>query len=444
MSHTMTSRPVRRTGGYFLSRQPDAEPAGAARTGWWRRRRYADLSGAAFAAVILLAEVSPAFPHHPSPKIGWWLGGVAVTLATALAALAVRSVRHGRWLRYLPLLMFLVAVQMLRAADGNGAAGFGPLLILPVVWYALYGSRVGLCLALTGVAAVQFGPLIFVGPPQYPVTLWRGAVLWLLVLGLVGLAVHRLVAAVRHKSAELAVSEEQFRRAFSDAPTGVALIGNVGDDLGLFLQVNRSLATLLGRAEEELVGRSVLEFTHPADREATEQRLLAPPELQVGRTIEKRYLHSAGRVVRMKITYTRIESGTGGDPCVVAHYEDITDRDGEPQFDSGGAAGPAAAPVDIDAVLRAALTSIEPVARRRDLALQADFNVAGAQVWGDVAQLDRVVRTLFENTMRLTPSGGAIDAQARVRGGVVVIEVTESEGSTSTLALPVRAAYPLS
>jgi PAS domain S-box-containing protein len=294
------------------------------------------------------------------------------------------------------------------------------------------------------VAAVQFGPLILVGAPQYPVTLWRAGILWVVILGLVGLAVHRLFDAVYRKSAALAVSEAQFRTAFSDAPTGVALIGNTDKDLGLFLQVNRALAALLGRAEEELVNRSVLEFTHPDDRELTEQHLLGPPELQVGRTIEKRYLTNAGGVVRVKITYTRIETGSGGDPCVVAHYQDITDRrDAQPPLESEPAAARAVAPIDIEAVLHAALTSLAPVARRRDLAMQADIDVAGVRVWGDVMQVDRVVRSVLENAMRLTPPGGAIDAQARLRGDSVVLEVTESEGSTATLTLPVRPTDPV-
>jgi hypothetical protein len=43
----------------------------------------------------------------------------------------------------------------------------------------------------------------------------------------------------------------------------------------------------------------------------------------------------------------------------------------------------------------------------------------------------------------LTPPGGAIDAQARLRGDSVVLEVTESEGSTATLTLPVRPTDPV-
>jgi PAS domain S-box-containing protein len=505
--HTMAAGNARQTRTSVLRRRAGAAAGTKSRLRAYRR---SDLSAAAFVGVVVFAELSPAFPHHPAPKLGWWLGGVAATLAAAAVSFVVRTHRRGHWLRYVPLLLFFVAVQMLRAADGDGSAGFSPLLILPVIWCALYGTRLGVGLALGGVAAVQFGPLIFIGAPQYPVTLWRAGVLWVVILGLTGLAAHRLVAAIRGKSAALALSEEQFRTAFSDAPTGVAIIGNTGVQLGLFLQVNRALAALLGRSEDEIVNRSVLEFTHPDDLVATEQRLLDPPERQVGRTIEKCYVHSSGRAVPVQITYSRIETGLGGDPCVVAHVEDITARRSaelemlsaleqekettarlqhldqsradlasvvrhefeEPLASIRGkldlllsdatreltaqqvsllrdierntaelaaitselvapsrfeAEAPRTTPdpVDIEAVVRSAIDSIEPMARGHDLALQVDISLAGAQVSGEAAKIDRVLMNLLDNAVKFTPPGGAI-AQARVRGGAVVIDVTDT------------------
>jgi PAS domain S-box-containing protein len=298
--------------------------------GLLRTGRRADLTAAAFLGVIAFAEVSPAFPHHPAPNLDWWLAGVGTTLAAGVVHVVARAHPAGRWLRYLPLLLFLVAVQMLRAADGDGAAGFGPLLVLPVVWYALYGSRLAVYLALGGAAAVLFGPLILIGSPRYPVTLWRSGILWIAILCLIGLAAHQLVVAIRSKSAALASSEERFRMAFSDGPTGLALIGATGAQTGVYLQVNRALAALLGRSEEELVNRSVLEFTHPDDRALTEQHLLAPPERQVGRIIEKRYVHSSGREIPVMITYSRTETG---EPCFITHVEDIrAHRDAQVQM----------------------------------------------------------------------------------------------------------------
>lgn len=289
-----------------------------------------DLTAAAFAGVVAFAEVSPVLPHHPPPVLKWWLAGVGVTVVAAGWCVLVRKHVLGRSSQYVPLALFFVAVQMLRAADGNGSAGFGPLLILPVVWYALYGSQTSVYLALTGVAAVQFGPLIVVGEPEYPVTLWRAGVLWVVILALIGIAARQLVAALRDKTAALAASEARFRTAFNDAPVGVALVGAAGAQLGCYLQVNRAMSALLGREEADLAGRSVLDFTHPDDRGMTEQRLLALDDTPLAQTLEKRYLHSSGREVLASLTYSRIAAGPGGEPCFIVHVQDSTPhRDAE-------------------------------------------------------------------------------------------------------------------
>ncbi|MBO0878897.1 MAG: PAS domain S-box protein [Mycobacterium sp.] len=287
-----------------------------------RRWHRMDRMAAAFLIVLAFAELSPVLPHRPPPVVSWWLGGVAVTVIAAAIWVLVRKQILGRPVEYLSLVLFFVAVQMLRAADGNGDAGFSLLLILAVVWCALYGNWVSMYLAVVGVAAVQFGPLIFVGEPQYPATLWRAGVLWVLILGVVGLAARRLVTALRDKTAALEASEARFRTAFDDAPAGVALVGASGAQHGLYLDVNPAMCALLGRSADELVGRSVLDFTYPDDRGLTERELLAPPNRPFPRQFEKRYVHSSGRAVLALLTYSRIESGPGGEPCFIEHVQD--------------------------------------------------------------------------------------------------------------------------
>ncbi len=54
---------------------------------------------------------------------------------------------------------------------------------------------------------------------------------------------------------------ESLRRAFNDAPTGMAILSARGD----LLRVNRSLGKMLGRSEEELLRSGIQEFVHPDD-----------------------------------------------------------------------------------------------------------------------------------------------------------------------------------
>src|SRR6185436_18664835 len=57
-------------------------------------------------------------------------------------------------------------------------------------------------------------------------------------------------------------SEELFKSAFADAPTGVILASIDPADAGRFLQVNTALCDLLGHSEEDLVGKHSSEITH--------------------------------------------------------------------------------------------------------------------------------------------------------------------------------------
>jgi diguanylate cyclase (GGDEF)-like protein len=93
------------------------------------------------------------------------------------------------------VLAYLTSVALLR--DGTApTAGYGPLVLLPVVWASLCGGRRELIASLVGVAAVYLVPVLVVGPPQYPVGGWRAGLLFVVIAGVVGLAVRGLVGRV--------------------------------------------------------------------------------------------------------------------------------------------------------------------------------------------------------------------------------------------------------
>src|SRR5262245_21268263 len=60
-------------------------------------------------------------------------------------------------------------------------------------------------------------------------------------------------------------SEERFRQTFQLAASGICEVVD-----GRFLRVNRSLCEILGYPEEELIGKSVKEVSHPDDRDVTD------------------------------------------------------------------------------------------------------------------------------------------------------------------------------
>jgi diguanylate cyclase (GGDEF)-like protein len=148
----------------------------------------------------------PALLLSPDRIAGWneiW-AAVALQLAVGLGLLMSR--RLGRAESHLTGVMsviaYLLSVALLR--DGAGPqAGFGPLVLLPVMWAALRGRRLELGVAVFGVAAVYLLPAMLVGPPRYPTSNWRAGVLFTIIAATLGLLVIRLVERVRTLVGEL-------------------------------------------------------------------------------------------------------------------------------------------------------------------------------------------------------------------------------------------------
>ena len=92
--------------------------------------------------------------------------------------------------------------------------------------------------------------------------------------------------------------ESRFRKAFENAPIGVALIEIVDGDLDGFLSVNKAMSGLTGYSETELADSSLDELTMPEDRylDSAQRRRLLSGKLD-SFTIEKRFLHHEGHEV---------------------------------------------------------------------------------------------------------------------------------------------------
>jgi two-component system, cell cycle sensor histidine kinase and response regulator CckA len=121
----------------------------------------------------------------------------------------------------------------------------------------------------------------------------------------------------------LRATEQLFRRAFDDAPIGMALI----DLDGGWLRLNRSLCQMLGRPEPELRASPLNDLSHPDDR-----RLDRPliKELLAGRrrsfAIEKRYLRADGTILHA-LVHVSLMHGDGEQPLYfLCQLVDITER----------------------------------------------------------------------------------------------------------------------
>jgi diguanylate cyclase (GGDEF)-like protein/PAS domain S-box-containing protein len=130
---------------------------------------------------------------------------------------------------------------------------------------------------------------------------------------------------LQRKQAESALAESaaRFRQTFELAASGIA---HVSLD-GKFMRVNRRLCEILGYSEQELVGRSVKEISHPEDRDATDaQRArLRRGEVESVR-FEERYLRKDGSVVWVNLTVALARDALGEPQHEISVLEDITER----------------------------------------------------------------------------------------------------------------------
>jgi PAS domain S-box-containing protein len=135
------------------------------------------------------------------------------------------------------------------------------------------------------------------------------------------------VTAQHDAEVQLRESEARFRRTFELAGSGMA---HISLDRR-FLRVNRRLCEILGYPEDELLGLTGRQISHPDDLDIiNEQRpRLYSGELDAVR-LEKRYVRKDRAIVWVKFTMT-VERDVDGKPLYeIAVYDDITaQRDAE-------------------------------------------------------------------------------------------------------------------
>jgi len=160
--------------------------------------RIAPFAGAAIIAV-LAAMLSPTASDP-------FVISMAAVLTTVIIASAVLVpwMRLPAWCEAAVPLSFFVVVALLRQGGGGAASVFAPVVMLPVLWLAIYGNRSQFRLAIAATAATFLLPLLLEGPPLFPADGWREAVVWVSLGLLAGSATQTLVSQSRHRSADVA------------------------------------------------------------------------------------------------------------------------------------------------------------------------------------------------------------------------------------------------
>lgn len=138
-----------------------------------------------------------------------------------------------------------------------------------------------------------------------------------------------LVGQLQDITARKAVEEEQHRRGellrltFDNAPIGMAITGL---DRSI-IRCNTALAAMLGYTRKELESLTVVDITHPDDRQATERYLHSMWEGSVDhQSVEKRYLRQDGSAVACQSHVSVVRDDNGKPLMVIGQIEDITQR----------------------------------------------------------------------------------------------------------------------
>jgi diguanylate cyclase (GGDEF)-like protein len=132
----------------------------------------------------------------------WTLVGATGAAALALVALAA----FAPWQRLgMSALLVLpigcdLLIALLRQAEGGSTSGYGPLVVLPVLFVGLLMRRRHVAVMTAATVALFALPIVIAGAPAYPQSGWRGVVLWAAVAAIAGLGANRVIDAQRRQT----------------------------------------------------------------------------------------------------------------------------------------------------------------------------------------------------------------------------------------------------
>ena len=145
--------------------------------------------------------------------LGTVLAGILLPVSVAFALLP-RWERHPAWLQALPCLLPFVMIGLVRGFNESAIAAYSPVVLLPVFWFALYGTRPQLLVSVVCVGVTYAVPSPALGS-GYPATELVAALLWMVIAGVAGFTLSELVRQREMLAARLE------RTARTDALTGL-------------------------------------------------------------------------------------------------------------------------------------------------------------------------------------------------------------------------------
>jgi PAS domain S-box-containing protein len=412
--------------------------------------------------------------------------GLTVALIAAVILLPWHSLPE--WAQVVVPFAFLGVIALLRESIG-GAAGFAVLVMLPVLWLALYGAAWQLVTAIVLSTFVFLAPVLIIGAPDYPASGLGRLALWPVTAAVIGGSTYRLVAAERARTS--------FVNGLLSAATEQSIIAT--DPNGLITVFNRGAERMFGYPAEDMVGKTTSLMLHDPDEVAARAAELGvAPGVEVfiaqarrGRaeTREWTYIRRDGSRLRVSLSIAPYYDAIGELRGVVKIGTDITERAAAEQvkdefvalishelrtplssiigylevlFDD--ATGPLTQrqrrflevvdrnarrqlrlvsdllfvsqvdagrlrlhidDVDVAELAKAAIEAAQPRAKAGDVTLQLEADDA-TTLRGDPDRLGQVIDNLLTNAIKFTPRDGVVDVRVTGNTDTVAIEVSDT------------------
>jgi diguanylate cyclase (GGDEF)-like protein/PAS domain S-box-containing protein len=244
-------------------------------------------------------------------------------LAWGVLALIVGSAFLAPWSRLpasaqaIPPLLLYVIASLVRDATGGSESVFTALFLLPVVWFALYGTLRQVLVSVVGCALAIALPVALSGGPEYPSSEYGRAALDSLMTGALGLIGIHLMRRIRER-------EELARSILDSAHEAFISIDQEGRIVEWSPQAERDF----GWARNEAIGRLLLETIVPENDgqhyEPGLMRMLDGDRRILGRRLEITATRRSGIRFPVELTFTLLETSHGHRYNAFVH--DISER----------------------------------------------------------------------------------------------------------------------
>lgn len=139
---------------------------------------------------VLAFVLLPLLPG--ATNLGNLIAGALIPISVAWALLP-RWERYPAWMQALPPLLPFVMIALVRGTNESPIAAYSPVVLLPVFWFALYGTRPQLLASVALVGITYAVPSPALSGDGYAATEAIAALLWMVIAGIAGFTLSELV-----------------------------------------------------------------------------------------------------------------------------------------------------------------------------------------------------------------------------------------------------------